>query len=424
MKKLSLIISLLIISHCFSFGQTLVLTKSDLSFVRSDKPQYHSIHLGVKNIKPRQSVYLSVIESNSGTAERGVDYILESPYRKVITDTAIIDVFIAPEKDQKKAKTIIFKIQAMYRGENLPGITDTLTIKPFKAEAAEVKKPRDLAEIDSARFTILTAGSLNFFGNQLFSKYVGQLDIRLPSLLGNDKKWGINVGVFTKNFYADSVYTGMGTFNVQKPGDDVYYARKTYKRYAKNVFSVLGAYANPTYLLASNDDAKKSSLRIYGVVSMEVLATSIKTTYNSFKLTDSVDHLYDSRITKNDALAPTNPRINPLNSVVTQRVITGYLGFGPQLVYQQNNLLNLNLLFLAGRSVTGDENISTTPPLNNYDPKTATRKFYYLAKGVITEKVTKLNATIGVEVRGFYPNNTGIAAYLGFLISPADFFKK
>jgi hypothetical protein len=123
-------------------------------------------------------------------------------------------------------------------------------------------------------------------------------------------------------------------------------------------------------------------------------------------------------------LAPTNPRINPLNSVVTQRVITGYLGFGPQLVYQQNNLLNLNLLFLAGRSVTGDENISTTPPLNNYDPKTATRKFYYLAKGVITEKVTKLNATIGVEVRGFYPNNTGIAAYLGFLISPADFFKK
>lgn len=424
MKTLLIFTGFLITSLVPASAQTLLLTKNDLSLTRSDKPQFHSVHLAVKNIRAGQPVYLSVIEGNSGTAQRGVDYILESPYRKAITDTAIINFFIAPEKNQNKAKTIIFKIQAVYQGENLPGITDTLTINPFKADIAESSKMRVLADIDSARFTILTAGSLNFFGNQLFSKYVGQLDVRLPSLLGRNRRWGINVGVFTKNFYADSVYTGVGTFNVQKPGDDLYYARKTYKRYAKNVFSVLGAYANPTYLLTGVDDGKKSSLRIYGVLSVEVLATSIKTTYNSFKLTDSTDHLYDSKFTKNDALAPSNPRINPLNSVVTQRYITGYLGAGPQLIYHQNNLLNLNLLFLAGRSVTGDENMSTTPPPNNYNPKTATRKFYYLAKGVITEKVTKLNATIGVEVRGFYPNNTGIAAYLGFLLSPADFFKK
>jgi hypothetical protein len=92
-------------------------------------------------------------------------------------------------------------------------------------------------------------------------------------------------------------------------------------------------------------------------------------------------------------------------------------------VYHHNNLLNLNLLFLTGYSVTGNENASNTPE-NSYNPKNSTRKIYYLAKGVVTEKVTKLNATIGIEVRGFYPNNTGIAAYLGFLISPADFFKK
>jgi hypothetical protein len=131
-------------------------------------------------------------------------------------------------------------------------------------------------------------------------------------------------GVFTKDFYADSVYTGTGIFNVQKPGDTINYARKTYKRYAKNEFSVLGAYANPTYLIAYVDDAKKSSLRIYGVVSLEVLATSIKTTYNSFRLVDSTDQPYNTRITKSTALAPTNPRITPVNSTVTQHVITGF----------------------------------------------------------------------------------------------------
>jgi len=423
MKSLTFIIACLIVFPLASFCQTLEVTKSDLSFIRGDKPEYHAIHLAIKNIKPRQAVYLSVIETNSGTAERVIDYILETPYKKVITDTAIINILIKPEKDQKKAKTIILKIQAIYEDENLPSITDTVTIKPFGDKANIAGKPRELTEIDSARFTILTAGSLNFFGNQLFSKYVGQLDIRLPSLLGKNKRWGINVGVFTKNFYADSVYTGVGTFNVKKPGDTINYARKTYRRYAKNVFSVLGAYANPTYLLVNADDAKKSSLRIYGVASLEVLATSIKTTYNSFRLVDSTDQPYNTRITQNDALAPTNPRITPLNSTVTQHIITGFFGAGPQLVYQQNNLLNLNLLFLTGYSVTGNENASTTP-VNSYSPKTSSHNIYYLAKGVITEKVTKLNATIGVEVRGFYPNSTGIAAYLGFLISPADFFKK
>jgi hypothetical protein len=200
MKRLTFIITCLIVFPLVSFSQTLELTKSDLSFIRSDKPKYHSIHLAIKNIKPRQSVYLSVIEINSGTAERAVDYILESPYKKVIIDTAIINILINPEKDQKKPKTIILKIQATYQGENLQSVTDTVVIKPNVDETKVADKPRELAEIDSARFTILTAGSLNFFGNQLFSKYVGQLDIRLPSLLGKNKRWGINAGCFYKGF--------------------------------------------------------------------------------------------------------------------------------------------------------------------------------------------------------------------------------
>jgi hypothetical protein len=424
MKKLSLsIIIVLIVLPFFSFSQTLEIAQSDKSFIRSDKTEFHSIHLTVKGINPETKVFLIVEEDTLGTAIRKKDYELISPYRKLITDTAIIVILIKPEKDQKTLKTLKLNIRAIWEGKPMY-TTAELTIKPFEKKAKGANVRRELADIDSARFTILTAGSLNFFGNSFFSKYVGQLDVRLPSLLGKNRRWGINTGVFTKDFYVDTISVIDKIFNIKKASDPNNYIEKRYGTYAKNVISVVGAYANPTFLLAHPTDEKNSSFRIYAVASIEVLATSIKTTYSNYTFRDSSYQPYNTSITSGNVLDPAAPLNTDAKPMVKQSYITGYFGAGPQLVYHQNNLLNLNLLFLSGVSITGDTNISGVPPTGETFVKPSPGKFYYLAKGVITEKVTKLNATIGVEVRGFYPNNTGIAAYLGFLISPADFFKK
>ncbi|MBD1385968.1 hypothetical protein IDJ75_11810 [Mucilaginibacter rigui] len=423
MKKPTLLLLCVFIFPITALCQKLSVEKNDLSINRQSTKQLHKIHVYLKDVKPGKKFELKTFETNSGSAARGVDYKLTSPVNQDITDVATIDIDVLEDNGQKRPKSVIFKLQIESGGETFMVLTDSLIIKPASIKPPEKGKwasqPLELKDIDSSRFTILTAGSLNFFGNSFFSKYVGQLDVRMPSL---HNRWGANAGVFTKSFYTDSVYTGRGVFNIKKLNDTIYYAQNTYYRFAKKEFNTVGAYFNPTYLIANND-RNKASLRIYINASFEVLWNSIKTTFNNYKLVDSVNVKYNDMVTREDALEPKNPRIKPVNSFANEHYITGYYGIGPQLVYQKSDLLNLNVLFLTGGSITGGDNNYGPNPSNFYKGPIP-NKFFYLAKGVVTEKVTKLNATIGVEVRGFYPNNSAMTAYLGFLISPADFFKK
>ncbi|RFZ92042.1 hypothetical protein D0C36_11385 [Mucilaginibacter conchicola] len=419
MKTPYLIGLLLMLCSSTTWAQTLEIPKDKLTIQRSDKPETIDISINIKNVKAKESVDIKVIDLNSGTAQRSEDYeILSASVIKGI-DIAHLNLLVKPST-QASAKTIILKLVAVKDGEFLSDLNPTITLANKKG----IGSPLELKNIDSARFTILTAGSLSFYGKPLFSKYIGQLDIRLPLY----KKWGLNAGVFTKSFFADSVNTGTGTFNIKKPNDTIFYARNTYLRYAKKEYNTVGAYLNPTLSIARNDD-NEASLRLYLTGSLEVLWTSVKTTYNNFVLTDSVNVKYDASVTSDDALDAKNPRITPKNSFTMEHTITGYYGIGPQLIYQKDNLLHLNVLLLTGNSITGgDANYRPTMAnasenLNFYN-RINPNKFFYLAKGVVTEKVTKLNATIGVEVRGFYPNNAAFTAYLGFLIAPSDFFKK
>jgi hypothetical protein len=423
-KQFGFLVTILI--PLFGIGQTLEVNQSDLTIARGDKAVNKMIRISVKGTDPSEAGILTITETNSGTAVRNIDYSIIGPLKRLITDTATIVIAIKPNPSQKGDETIRLDLSVVIPddGPRYAEAPVTVTIKPFTA--ATKPTGRQLYAIDSARVTILTAGSLSFFGSPQFAKYVGQLDIRLPSLLGEKKKWGFNAGVFTKNYNVDSVqlYRQVGHFNVRIPGNDTLYARKQYNRYANKVeYDVMGAYFNPTFLLGCNKDNSKASFRIYLNTSLEFLATTVKSTYNSYNLSDSVSMPYNRYVSQGSALAPNSSQIMPANAVVSQHIITGYYGLGTQLVYQQNNLVNLNLVFLSGYSVTGIEN--DTGVSNKFDNGSVnSHQWYYFAKGVITEKVTKLNATIGVEVRGFYPNNTGVAAYLGFLISPSDFFKK
>lgn len=85
--------------------------------------------------------------------------------------------------------------------------------------AVKAQDTTEISKIDSVEFKILTAGSLNFYGTPQFSRYAGQLDIRLPSLIRISKLktvMGINVGVFTKNYYSDSLFRGTRYLNIKK----------------------------------------------------------------------------------------------------------------------------------------------------------------------------------------------------------------
>lgn len=149
-----------------------------------------------------------------------------------------------------------------------------------------------------------------------------------------------------------------------------------------------------------------------------MLSTTAKTSIQ-YKLIDSTFNRFYNKITK-DVVLPNDPRIIQRN--ITQNWITGFYGFGTEMCYKQNDLLDLNLLLTFGRSITGVNYDNLSDPL--YGQANYSKEYYYLVKEVVTEKITKLNATIGMEIRGMYPNRTpSISAYLGFLITPSNFFK-
>lgn len=279
-----------------------------------------------------------------------------------------------------------------------------------------------VSEIDSAEFRILTAGSLNFYGTQQFSRYVGQIDIRLPSLvkikiLKSNTMIGFNIGVFTKNYYSDSLFRGIGKFNVRNTNDTLNYNVKTINRYSRIVYDVYGAYFNPTFFIKSSTTNEGGQFRLYLNASLEVLSTTAKTNYR-YNLVDSTIHRYNNTVTADKVLSDKDPRIVQPNA--TENWITGFYGLGPQLYYKQKNLLDLNILFIGGYSITSYNGNGGSPL---YSETLHSRQLYYLAKGVVTERITKLNATIGLEIRGMYPDRTpSIAAYLGFIVTPSAFF--
>lgn len=427
MKKLLLFF--LIWSPLCCLAQKLVVETKDLSVDMKTKSFEHKIRIYVKEVLLNRSLRVTVTDLNSGTAIRTKNYnVLAANWELNIIDTGFIAVNINPDPDAKVAKTVRLKIAANYDGNNLSsGSIETpnkdgeieLTISPMKKDTT-----RKLYKLDSASFKILTAGSLNFYGKQQFSKFVAQIDIRLPSLVetGNSvfKAIGVNTGIFTKNYYADSIYRGIGNFKIRNGNDTLTYNAKMIERSANLVYDIYGAYLNPTVLLVQKDKANGSGhFRLYFNLSAEILSTNAKTSYK-YITRDSTIQPFNSQVKQNNVLSPKDPRVVQPN--VDENWITGFYGGGFQMFYNQDDLLDFNFLGHYGKSVTRYNNKGNKPL---YDEDLKKSQQFYFFKGVVTERVTKLNATIGVEVRGMFPNNTpSIAAYLGFLINPSDFFKK
>jgi len=427
MKKL--LILLLFLGPVCCLAQKIIIEAKDLSVTMKEKPFTHKIRFYVKEILPNRSLRVTITDLNTGTAVRTKNYSVPAgTWDLNVIDTGFIAVNINPDSDTKVAKTVKLKIAANYDGYNLSSAAiETahkdgeveLTINPIKDDQS-----RKLYKLDSANFRILTAGSLNFYGKQQFAKFVAQIDIRLPSIVEIKhfpvKAIGVNTGIFTKNYYADSVNRGIGNFNLRNGNDTLTYNAKMIERSANIVYDIYGAYINPTFLLVQKDKANGNGhFRLYVNLSAEVLSTTAKTSYR-YVTRDSTIKSFNSTVTRDKVLSPKDPRVIQVNS--NENWITGFYGGGLQMYYNQEDLLDFNFLMHYGRAVTSYNNNSNNPL---YTQELKTRQTFYFFKGVVTERVTKLNATIGIEVRGMFPNSTpSIAAYLGVLISPSDFFKK
>jgi hypothetical protein len=413
----------------YCLAQKLLIDTNDLNVEVKAKPFEHKIRLYVKDVLPNKSVHVVVTDRNSGTAVRIKDYYISSAYHELnIVDTGFIAITIQPDEKAKAVKTVRLNITATYDGVSLSANsispTDSDGEAKLKISPMKEDKTRKLYKLDSANFRILTAGSLNFYGKQQFAKFVAQMDIRLPSLI-EIKKFpvkaiGVNAGIFTKNYYADSIYRGVGTFKIRNGNDTLTYNSKMIERSANIVYDIYGAYINPTFLLIQKDKANGNGhFRLYFNLSAEVLSTTAKTSYR-YTTRDSTIKPFNSEVNRDNVLSPKDPRIIQSNN--NENWITGFYGGGLQMYYNQDDLLDFNFLVHYGKSVTS-YNKNRNIPLYNEDLKTS-QPFYFF-KGVVTERVTKLNATLGVEVRGMFPRSTpSIAAYVGVLISPTDFFKK
>lgn len=88
----------------------------------------------------------------------------------------------------------------------------------------------------------------------------------------------INMGVFTKNYYSDSLFRGTRNFNIRKNSDSLNYFAKTFNISSRITYDLCCINFNPTFLIYKNDEANGNGhFKLYVVGSMEVLSTTAKT---------------------------------------------------------------------------------------------------------------------------------------------------
>lgn len=427
----------------FAFAQKIVFDKNH-SF---DKPLADSViwvNVYLKESRPRNYFNLTVLDLNQGTANNGSDYIVDNPLRHRTRFNYLDSFPLIIKSNSRKTpgdQTIVLLVKAISEDTTISGQL-SITLREKKGTGNTAKKnsakPKKEFETDTAHvsLSILTAGSFDFFGNSQFTKYAGELNAYMPDIWFN--RLGLNAGISHLHYYtADSSSGKIYTSNVlldpttTQFTSTTKYKAATYALNSKTDQRTWSYYLEPIFRFGELNPDKKRIARLFLTGHFEVFTAQATTTY----IVDSLQNIELTFDKNRDSLKvfSTKP-IRPKQIVNT--TVDGYFGIGPTLIVDYPNRFSFNATFITGYTtgypqLEAQEALQTTRsgnPVLVHGLAVRDRNIwngFYFGRASIVEKYTKLNGTIGFNVRGFYPVYTPrIAAYLGFQLKLEDFFKK
>lgn len=374
---------------------------------------------------------ITVSAKNSGSASHGAG----KDYELLTTGLQLAN--------QDDSKTIEIKIKADEFDESdefdmIEIKSDQAAIKPIEVKILikskkEKEKTADERYVDKhADISVYTGGNFDFFEKTTVSNIAGELVLSFRDLVGrqskgDNKRWGINLGFGTFKYFTQD--TSSSSKNI------VYQLLDTTKtvRFDTSKFVVLERavaskrsvtnwiyYAEPTYRLNKTWNPNVNfyiGLHFSTIRSTVTVSDSFRTIYaDTFKLTRQN--------------IPSVLQLRPSSGYSNTYVSTnGYFGLSFPTYLHFEKILDIYLnpvfgvaQFRKGTQIDGNGIgvIASNNPKYSFDE---TWKGFYLIRGRFTENLTKLNVTVGGEIRGFFPTFAPlINLYVGAKISFPDYF--
>jgi hypothetical protein len=393
----------------------------------------HNIPFQISGNPNNTQYRISITASPSSTAVPTTDFILGPVSPNPVTSNGVISITVYNNATRNPT---LRRLDLRIIGApvtNVGAILDTtinINIQDYGALPLALRQDADTTHVS---LSLLTAASFDFYGQSAFGKYAGNVNVHMPAIWN---RIGLNFGISHLNYYTADTSSGrIYTSNVllnpaeNKLTDTSKFKVATFALNSKTEFKSWSYYAQLLYYSGSEEKPPKDAIaRFYYTMHFEAFTQQSKTTFKVDSIFNSVE-TYTSTRDNRKVFAATNG-VRPKE--IVRKQTDGFFGVGGTLCLNYPNRFNVFSQAIFG--------ITTANPrfLETYVPDTSpqivrayqiTKKddpgSFYIFKGQIMEKFTKLNGTIGVEIRGLFPTyDPLIAAYLGFQLKFEDFFKK
>lgn len=379
--------------------------------------------------KTQQTVTVSSKSSGSASPGTDKDYVLITTTLQLKDDNDSKEVEVRIKSDDFDESDEFDMIELKSDQGSIKPLEVKLVIKSKK----EKEKTADERYIDKhADISVYTGGNFDFFEKTTVSNIAGELVLSFRDLVGrsgkgDNKRWGINLGFGTFKYFTQD--TSSSSKNI------AYQLLDTTKtvRFDTSKFVVLERavaskrsvtnwiyYAEPIYRLNRNWNPNVNfyvGLHFSTIRSTVTVSDSFRTVYaDTFKLTKQN--------------IPSVLQLRPSSGYSNTYVSTnGYFGLSFPTYLHFEKILDIYLnpvfglaQFRKGTQIDGNGIgvIASSNPKYSFDE---TWKGFYLIRGRFTENLTKLNVTVGGEIRGFFPTFAPlINLYVGAKISFPDYF--
>ena len=231
---------------------------------------------------------ITVYDVATGSAFPGVDYsISATTYAVGNLSGSLAYTITYPTPLSNDDKTINLRIK-LDLVDTVMWFNDAITIKG----ANVTPKPGfSMPDTVNVGFNLLTAGSLDFFDGTQFTKYMGELEIKMPHLAGikmlglKGVPFGIFTGIYNYNYFsADS--SGSHLHNELRqitPNDTIRigakYVSATNRILSKTTNKVWGYYLQPNFRLG--DPANyNATTGVYLTLHAEALVSNVRTDFS------------------------------------------------------------------------------------------------------------------------------------------------
>lgn len=452
MKKIYLLFIILLSLIIKIKAQKISIEKENLTLkVVSSSQEYedYTIPFTVRETHPEKKYTVIIQSNNTGeSAAYKFDYLLLKTNQSsdanplTIEDVNMTGEFIIRVmKNAKSNESFKLNIKAFNSETNVSAeysftIKNSLDAAPNASTTGQTTTVNFFPDTANASIQLFTGSNFDFFGDSDFDDFAGELSLHMPDLWqikisdDNITSLGFNAAISNFNYYsADSSNGRFYTENIlllpnqnRLIPDTTKYVRSIYALNSNTKYETWGFYFQPLLKLTSNKIS-----RVYLTFHTEVLSIITETTFNKKSVRNDTLTITSTDLS-NGKVFSSFGGLRP--DLIINKKVHGYFGAGLTSYMSYPKKFDF-----YGQAIFG---ITTNnPTLENIPAGVSNDRIrvisqsvaddwggFYLVKARLTEKFTKLNGTVGVEVRGLFPKEIPfVASYLGIQLNLDKFFK-